>query len=184
MLRKRIILAYSVLSVLATLSIAAAPAAFAQRGEDRPHEQGRDAPRREDDRRADRDREFDRRGPDIVVPAPAIAPQVQAVPVPAPVVVPQIQAVPVPVPALQPVVMPALEQVFPTVDFGQYPPQFLSFGDNSYVLSNPPVFCGVDDAGTCQFEAQQLAQIMPGWGTAVLNGPQGYGVYLTYQGSF
>jgi hypothetical protein len=30
---------------------------------------------------------------------------------------------------------------------------------------------------------QQLAAITPGWGTTILNGPQGYGVYLTYQPS-
>jgi hypothetical protein len=51
-----------------------------------------------------------------------------------------------------------------------------------YAVSSPLLFCGVDQAGTCQLIAQQLAQITPGWGTTTMNGPQGYGVYLTYQG--
>ncbi|HZR98326.1 MAG TPA: hypothetical protein VFE37_06450 [Chloroflexota bacterium] len=108
----------------------------------------------------------------IVVPVPAPVPPVQAVPVP----------VPVPVPALQGA-LPALQQVFPGAGFAQNPPQFLPLQGNTYAVSSPLLFCGVDQAGTCQLMAQQLAQITPGWSTAVMNGPQGYGVYLTYQSS-
>ena len=41
-----------------------------------------------------------------------------------------------------------------------------------------------DQAAAPQGIAGQLAQMSPGWGTTVLNGPQGYGVYLTYQLNF
>jgi hypothetical protein len=120
----------------------------------------------------------------VLVPVPAAPVLVPAAPLPVPV--PPAAAVPVPVPVPVPVaqtVLPALQQVFPTAGFQQNPPQFLPLQNNTYALSSPLLFCGTDQAGTCQLMAQQLAQITPGWGTTVMNGPQGYGVYLTYQSS-
>jgi hypothetical protein len=99
-----------------------------------------------------------------------------AVPLP-PAAVP----VPVPVPAIQSAILPPLQQAFPAAGFPQNPPQILPLQSNTYAVSSPALFCGVDQAGTCQLMAQQLAQITPGWGTTVMNGPEGYGVYLTYQ---
>lgn len=112
----------------------------------------------------------------FVPPAPVVAPPLPAPPAP-------LVAVPVPVPALQPIVLPALEQVLPTAGFDQNPPNFLFLQGNTYALVHPLLFCGVDQAATCQVLAQQLAQITPGWGTTVMDGPEGYGVYLTFQGN-
>jgi hypothetical protein len=105
------------------------------------------------------------------------------VPVPIEVPASPVQAVPVPVPVPVQAALPALQQLFPGAGFQQNPPQFIPLQGNSYAVSSPLLFCGADQAGTCQLMAQQLAQITPGWGTAVMNGPQGYGVYLTYQAS-
>jgi hypothetical protein len=104
---------------------------------------------------------------------------------PGPVVIapPAVVPVPVPVPVpIQSAILPPLQQVFPAAGFAQNPPQLLPLqGSNAYAVSSPALFCGVDQSGTCQLMAQQLAQITPGWGTAVMDGPQGYGIYLTYQ---
>ena len=107
----------------------------------------------------------------------------QPIVVPVPVPVPRPVPAPVPVPVAPATVLPALQQVFPAAGFPQNPPQFIPLQGNTYALSSPLLFCGVDQAGTCQLIAQQLSQITPGWGTVTMNGPQGYGVYLTYQGS-
>ncbi|SRR5579884_2578112 len=116
--------------------------------------------------------------PVVAVPAPVVpvAPAVQ----PVPVVVPQPVPVPVPVP-VQSAILPPLQQVLPGAGFAQNPPQILPIQGNTYAVSSPVLFCSVDQAGTCQLLAQQLAQVTPGWGTTIMNGPQGYGVYLTYQ---
>ena len=50
-----------------------------------------------------------------------------------------------------------------------------------YAVIHPALFCGIDQVGTCQALVEQLAQRAPGWGTTILDGPVGYGVYLTYQ---
>ncbi len=126
------------------------------------------------------------RGHIAVVPAPVPAPVVP-LPVPVapavqPVPVPVAQPVPVPVPApIQAAILPPLQQLFPGAGFAQNPPQLLPIQGNSYAVSSPVLFCSVDQAGTCQLLAQELAQVTPGWGTTIMNGPQGYGVYLTYQ---
>jgi hypothetical protein len=110
-------------------------------------------------------------------------PIVVPVPVPAAPPVAPVQAVPVPVPVPVQTALPALQQVFPAAGFLQNPPQFVPLQGNVYAVSSPLLFCGADQAGTCQLMAQELAQITPGWGTTLMNGPQGYGVYLTYQAS-
>jgi hypothetical protein len=126
------------------------------------------------------------RGHIAVVPAPLPAP---IVPVPFPVApavqpvpVPVAQPVPVPVPApVQAAILPPLQQLLPGAGFAQNPPQVLPLQGNTYAVSSPVLFCSVDQVGTCQLLAQELAQVTPGWGTTIMNGPQGYGVYLTYQ---
>ncbi|HLH25636.1 MAG TPA: hypothetical protein VFB73_18885 [Chloroflexota bacterium] len=174
----------SILGAVALLSVAAAPAALAA-----PLGQHHFGFR-------NGFRDGFRIGHPVVVPVPAPVPAV-AVPVPAPVaavpvpvaapvaavaVPAPVAAVPVPVPVVQ-AVLPALQQVFPTAGFAQNPPQFIPLQGNTYAVSSPLLFCGADQAGTCQLMAQQLAQVTPGWGTTLMNGPQGYGVYLTYQNS-
>jgi hypothetical protein len=168
----------SIFAALALLSVVAAPAALAA-------PLGQHHGFRAGFRHGFRAGFFDRGvriHPPVVVPVPVPAPPVEAVPVPVPAA--PVQAVPVPVPVPAPVaqvVLPALQQVFPNAGFLQNPPQFLPLQGNMYAVSSPILFCGVDQAGTCQLMAQQLAQITPGWSTTVMNGPQGYGVYLTYQ---
>lgn len=116
----------------------------------------------------------------VVVPQPVPAAPVIVAPAPEVVTVPvPVAVVPVPV---QNVILPALQQVLPPGALQQAPLQLYPFGSNQYALIHPLLFCGMDTAGTCQQLAQQLAQIAPGFGTAVLNGPNGYGIYVTYQG--
>jgi hypothetical protein len=109
----------------------------------------------------------------VVIPFAVPAPEVVPAPVPVPV--------PVPVPTLQAAVLPPLQQVFSPGPFQQTPLQVLPLQDNSFALIHPLLFCGMDVAGNCDAIAAQLAAITPGWGTAVLDGPDGYGVYVTYQ---
>jgi hypothetical protein len=107
------------------------------------------------------------------------------------------------VPTLQAAVLPALAQVlgpgpFPPLPgpgpfpqaplqgpapFLQAPMQFLPLEGNTYAIASPVLFCGVDTAGDCEAMAEALAEITPGWGTTMMDGPDGYGVYLTYAGS-
>lgn len=162
----------SVLGVVTLLGITAVPTAFAEqrgghdggwqnRGQERGRERGEDR-----DWRRDRDRDSRFQQPQVItVPVP--------VPVPAPLAAP----------VLPGPVLPALNQVLPSGGFLQNPPRFIPLQNNAYALSSPLLFCGADQAGTCQQLAYQLAQITPGWGTTIMNGPQGYGVYLTYQSS-
>jgi hypothetical protein len=150
------------------LSVVAAPSALAQ-GWEHHHRHDRDGERRWDRSEfRDHDRD-DRDNRVIIVPVPVPAPAAQPV------------LLPVPVPAPLQGALPPLQQLFPAAGFGQNPPQFIPLQGNNYAVSSPLLFCGVDQAGTCQLIAQQLSQITPGWGTTVINGPQGYGVYLTYQ---
>lgn len=78
----------------------------------------------------------------------------------------------------------ALPQMVPGAQFPQGSPQLLPVSGNGFALNNRALFCGPDQDGTCQLLAQQLNQIAPGWGTTFLNGPQGFGVYLVYRGTF
>lgn len=98
---------------------------------------------------------------------------------------PVVQVVPVPVfsgqvsaPDLLPV---PLQQALGAASFQPTPIQFLPFQPHAYVLVSPMLFCGLDTAANCVALAQQLNTLTSGFGTAILNGPQGYGVYVTYQ---
>ena len=130
----------------------------------------------------------------VIIQAPAPVPAPVPVPVPAPVPAPALApppvpplgaavplpgAVPGPIPALQAAVQPGLQQLFPSAGLQQNPTQFLPLQGNQYALINPVLFCGVDTASNCQAMAQQLATVVPGFGASLMNGPSGYGVYLT-----
>src|SRR5690348_15655876 len=92
-----------------------------------------------------------------------------------------VEPVPVPVmPDLNAYVLPQLEALFPGADFADYPPALLPLGNNVFALSSPQLSWTPDQAGTPQAIVAQLDQYSPNWGTAVIDGPQGYGVYLTY----
>lgn len=92
-------------------------------------------------------------------------------------------AVPVPIPVLQPIILPALNRVFPDAGFLQNPPSFVPLQRDLYAVVSPVLFCGLDQIATCQLIAEQLSQITPGWGVAIMDGPQGFGAYLTFRSS-
>jgi hypothetical protein len=199
MWRQHLVRFGSTLGLVAALGVVGAPAAQAQqRGDD--HHQGGVYAQRDDHGRGgdDRGRGQENRGPDqgdrgrdqgnrdgdrdggdrgqyqppvyVVPQQPDYAPPVIVQPVPVPVT-----------PDVTAYMLPPLEALFPTADFADYPPQLVPVGNNVYALSSPMLFWTPDQATVPQSIAGQLAQMSPGWGTTVLNGPQGYGVYLTYQ---
>ncbi|MBX5493328.1 MAG: hypothetical protein IRZ14_19430 [Chloroflexi bacterium] len=89
---------------------------------------------------------------------------------------------PLPLPVLVSTqVLPSLQQFLPPTALQQQPLQVANLPSGRMALSHPLLFCPVDSAATCEELAQQLAEVTPGWSTATMNGPQGYGVYLTYQ---
>ncbi|HEY7061798.1 MAG TPA: hypothetical protein VII06_09975 [Chloroflexota bacterium] len=66
---------------------------------------------------------------------------------------------------------------------------YLTYADDSapdadsgeYALIHPLVLCEVDEAGACGDEmADELAAVAPGFAVSVMDGPDGYGIYLTY----
>ena len=119
-----------------------------------------------------------------------------AVPVPVPVPVPSNPNLTLPnwgtpslpplppsvVPGFQNVGMPALQQFLPPGAFQQAPPQLLPLPGNQFAISHPLLFCSFENAATCETMAEQLAEVVPGFSAAVMDGPDGYGVYLTFQG--
>ncbi len=82
---------------------------------------------------------------------------------------------------LQAAVLPAIARVVPADDLQQTPLQFTPLQGNTYIVSHPDLYWQVDQAPYAQMVASQLASMTPGWNTTVANGPQGYGVYLTYR---
>jgi hypothetical protein len=90
------------------------------------------------------------------------------------------------VPAVQNTILPALTQVLPPDQLQDTPLQVLPADPaasvpSAFVLAHPLLFCDVDSADTCEDLADQLDAITPGFDTAVVDGPNGYGVYLTYE---
>jgi len=86
---------------------------------------------------------------------------------------------------LQAAVLPAIARIVPYDDLQQTPLAFTPlqgnvFG-NVFVVSHPDLYWQPDQAPIAQMIAWQLASMTPGWGTTVANGPEGYGVYLTYR---
>ena len=144
----------------------------------------------------------------IPVPVPIFIPQPIVVYVPLPVPVPFPLAGPPPLPpppfpilmsqqaapflpTMQNEVLPAISQVLPPEQFQDVPLQLLPVQPetpgpaaplpSTYVLAHPLLFCGLDAVDTCEDLADQLDAITPGFDTTVMDGPNGYGVYLTYQ---
>jgi len=136
----------------------------------------------------------------VAVPVPVFFPQPVVVYVPPPFPGPFPLAGPPPppfpilmsqqstpfVPELQNTVLPALGQVLPTDPLMDVPLQVLPMDSaapvpSAYVLAHPLLFCALDATDTCEDLADQLDAITPGFDTALMDGPNGYGVYLTYQ---
>ena len=51
-----------------------------------------------------------------------------------------------------------------------------------YALIHLLRFCGEDDEKHCDDMADRRAAVAPGFDTASMDGPDGYGIYLTYTG--
>ena len=86
-------------------------------------------------------------------------------------------------PALQAAVLQGIQQVFPSELFQQLQPRFVPLQDDLYLVSHPALYWRVEQEPAAQALAERLASLTPGWGTTVSDGPQGYGVYLTYRRS-
>jgi hypothetical protein len=85
--------------------------------------------------------------------------------------------------ALQAAFLEGVERIFPAEVIAQAPARFVPLQGNTYLVSHPALFWRVQDAPAAEALAQELAGITPGWGTRLYNGPQGRGVYLTYERS-
>jgi hypothetical protein len=81
----------------------------------------------------------------------------------------------------QPGLLPAVQQILPPEVLQQTPLQLQSLDGSTYLVSHPNLFWPANQASTAQAVVQQLASQTPGWSTTVGNGPQGYGIYATYQ---
>jgi hypothetical protein len=94
---------------------------------------------------------------------------------------PQQPAAPVVSSGLEAAMAQGILEVFPAESFQQVQPRFLPLQSNLYLLSHPALYWPVEQEPAAQALAGELAERAPGWGTTVSDGPQGYGVYLTYQ---
>lgn len=76
----------------------------------------------------------------------------------------------------------AIQQALPSQLLQQTPLQLVALDNNTYAVAHPSLFWPMTQAGAAQATAQRLASLTPGWSTTVMDGPQGYGIYLTYRG--
>jgi len=83
--------------------------------------------------------------------------------------------------AVQPGLLPTVQQVLPPEVLQQTPLQLQYLDTNTFLVSHPSLFWPVEQAAIAQAVVQQLASKTPGWSTTVANGPQGNGIYATYQ---
>jgi hypothetical protein len=84
--------------------------------------------------------------------------------------------------AAQPGLLSTVQQILPPEVLRQTPLQFQSLdGSSTYLVSHPSLFWPADQAAIAQAVVQQLASQTPGWSTTTTNGPQGFGIYATYQ---
>src|SRR5215210_4158910 len=74
----------------------------------------------------------------------------------------------------------AIQQVVPPEVLRQAPVQLQPLDWNTYLISHPRLFWPTAQAANAEAVAQQLAGQGPGWNVNTANGPQGFGVYLTY----
>ena len=86
----------------------------------------------------------------------------------------------VPTGSSQTSLLSAAQQHLPLEALQQTPFQFQPLDGDTYLLSHPYLFWPVSEAAAAQAVAQQYASRLPGVHTTVFNGPQGYGLYLTY----
>src|SRR5690242_2270832 len=84
-------------------------------------------------------------------------------------------------PALQVTLLQGILSVFPADLFQQALPRFVPLQDNLYLVSHPALYWPVEQEPAAQALAARLASLSPGWSTTLSDGPQGYGVYLTYR---
>ena len=84
-------------------------------------------------------------------------------------------------PALRDAVLQGIQGVFPADLFQQLQPRFVPLQDNLYLVSHPALYWRPEQEMAAQALAGRLASLAPGWSTTLSEGPQGYGVYLTYQ---
>jgi hypothetical protein len=84
-------------------------------------------------------------------------------------------------PALRDAVLQGIQSVFPADLFQQLQPRFLPLQDNLYLVSHPALYWRAEQEMAAKALAERLAGLSPGWGTTLSEGPQGYGVYLTYR---
>src|SRR5437588_802410 len=73
-----------------------------------------------------------------------------------------------------------IREVVPPEVLQQTPLQLQQLDADTYLLNHPGLFWSVDQAPSAQAAALQLAGRIPNLHTTVLNGPQGFGIYLTY----
>src|SRR4051794_26954526 len=74
-----------------------------------------------------------------------------------------------------------IREVVPPEVLQQTPVQLLPLDADTYLVSHPGLVWPEDQAPNAQaVVTQYFAPHGPGWRTAVVNGPQGRGVYLTY----
>ena len=83
--------------------------------------------------------------------------------------------------APQAALVEGVERIFPADVIEQTTAQFLPLPDSAYLVSHPALYWRVQDAPAAQAMAEELATITPGWSTRIYDGPEGRGVYLTYQ---
>jgi hypothetical protein len=76
--------------------------------------------------------------------------------------------------------LPTVQQLLPREVLQQTPLQLQQLDADTYLLNHPGLFWPVDQAASAQAAALQLAGRVPNLHTTVLNGPQGFGIYLTY----
>jgi hypothetical protein len=78
--------------------------------------------------------------------------------------------------------LPSVQQVLAPEAFQQTPLQLhMQDGSSAYLVNHPSLFWSGNQAATAQAMVQQLAGVAPGWSSTMANGPQGYGIYATYQ---
>jgi len=73
-----------------------------------------------------------------------------------------------------------VQQILPRDWLQQTPMQLQQLDADTFLLDHPGLFWPVDQAPSAQAAVQQLASQIPNLHTTVLNGPQGFGIYLTY----
>lgn len=84
-------------------------------------------------------------------------------------------------PALAAAIRTGVEQVFPADVIATAPMQLLPLPGNEFLLDHPALYWRVEQMPAADALARELAEVTPGWRTAVSDGPQGHGVYLIYR---